>query len=123
MTNNNPLKDRNVFISGPMTGYEHYNLDSFIRAHLLVKYSYANDVYNPALNWLTEPEAVSEKRHYEDYLAECCAELSRRIEDARPYWDVLLRLHGWEKSKGAITETELDTKLGINIIDMQDLPF
>lgn len=88
-----------VFISGPITGVEDYQLQfSMIDAWLSAQ---GHHVYNPA----TLPPGIDEA----DAMATCCGWLCRS--------DAVFFMDGWERSKGCIAERAIADKLGLFILN------
>lgn len=110
----NPLRNRRVFISGPMTGIEHYNAPEFARAHAICKESGAMYVYDPSWAWMMEPSTANFDHEY--YMRKCISELTRRDE---PY-HVLLQLPGWRESEGCRLEYEVAVACGIRVAALLD---
>lgn len=80
---------KKVFISGPMTGYENYNIDAFIAAErMLTDLGYS--VFNPA--WMK----FDENWQHDEIMAIDIQALSK--------CDMIYQLEGWESSKGALEE-------------------
>lgn len=113
-----PLVGSNVFLSGPMTGYEDCNIAGFTKAHLLVRRLRAADVFDQAQEWLSKSEAEANARSHEDYMLECLHELTRRDEDGNAYYDAVIQLPGWEESEGARMEESVAKACGIPVIDL-----
>lgn len=101
-----------VFLSGPMSGLENFNMNAFTAAHARLKKAGAEEVFDPILTWLNEPERTSRKRDHESYMLECLAELTRS-DGGRPYYDILAQLDGWQDSPGAAVEAAVAKSLGI----------
>lgn len=112
------LQDKTVFLSGPMTGKEHYNVSEFGRAHAICKEHGARFVYNPAWMWLIEHD--SQGKRYEDYMLKCLHELTRDFMKAN-YYDCLVLLPGWSNSPGARAEYDVAVACGIPVIDIIDV--
>ena len=112
------VKGKRVFLSGPMSGIDHYNAPEFTRAHAVCKEAEAFSVFNPAEEWLNGYET----RSHEYYLRTCVHELTReRLEDYEPFYDVVVQLPGWENSEGAKTEAIVASACGIPCIALDDV--
>ena len=109
---------KNCFLSGPMSEYEHYNVGAFIDAHVLLKELGAKEVYDPAVAWLQ-----SEAEHtHEEWMALCITELTHwPWGDDKCFYDVLVQLPGWDKSKGARTERTVAEACGMEVIELEDI--
>lgn len=93
------LKDKNVYIAGPMTGIEDYNRRAFYKAHFAIGF-YCKGVLNPA----SLPTTLAD---HGMYMAICLP-----MVDAA---DALILLEGWENSRGATTEKERADARGIPV--------
>lgn len=127
------LKDKTIFISGPMSGLECCNVAEFARAHALLKELGAADVYDPAVEYLTQVGTEGEHTHGW-YMRRCLRELTR-TDDSRwamvprmpglsenpPYYDLLVRLPGWEGSAGARMESDVAEAIGIEVRDLSEV--
>ncbi len=107
------VKGKNVFISGPMTGIPHYNVEKFAAVHAELKEAGAKRIYDPAIEWLLN--------EYEDKGHECYMRKSTRLlADTRvgnkPVYDVVVVLDGWGNSKGARAEIEVAKACGVDVI-------
>lgn len=116
------VSGKNVFISGPMTGYENYNERAFTTLHIRLKLLGAETVYNPILQWVCEPQRISEKRTHESYMLECVQEISRMRDDGSPFYDMLVQLPGWRASEGARVEDVVAESCGIERVPAFDVP-
>lgn len=114
------LEGKRVFLSGPMTGIEHNNVDSFALAHAICKEHGAAYVYNPAAAWLRETAEESAGKTHQDYLARTLRELTR-IDWGDSMYDYVVLLPGWAESEGARTEYEVARACGIKTIDLCDI--
>lgn len=110
------LKDRNVFISGPMSGITHYNVAAFCDAHATLKERGVRRVYNPAIAWLTttNPDMDLENRH-ETWMRLCISNLVSGV------YDLLVQLPGWHESDGTRTEFEVAMACGIEVCELSDV--
>ncbi len=82
------IKDKNVYIAGPMTGIEDYNRRAFYKAHFAIGF-YCKGVLNPA----SLPTTLA---GHDVYMSICLP-----MVDAA---DAMILLPGWESSKGAKLE-------------------
>ncbi len=117
------LAGKNVFLSGPMTGYDHNNIEAFARAHAIVHEAGAASVYNPAFAWISmRLEDASEKTH-EDWMLKCVSELTRSkyCGECGPFYDLLVSLPFWEKSEGAVHERACAEQCGIRAVDLSEI--
>lgn len=116
------LTGMHVFISGPMTGIESYNVHAFVQAHVMLKACGAENVYNPALSWLDEKGPA---RDHESYMMDSIAELASmrwcELRDKYVPYDLLVRLPGWERSDGARLESSVAEAIGIKVVDLAEV--
>lgn len=95
--------DEVVYISGPMAGLPELNYPAFFRAEKRIQdLGYA--VENPASN--PEPPCKS----WEGYMRLSLIQLMR--------CHILVRLPGWENSRGAKMENEIAQRLNFKIFDL-----
>lgn len=112
------IRNKRVFLSGPMSGYDYYNAPEFTRAHAICKEAGAFSVFNPAEEWLNGDETKS----HEYYLRTCVHELTRELPmDYNPVYDVVVQLPGWENSEGAKTEAIVASACGIPCVALEDV--
>ena len=109
------LKDRNVYLSGPITGVKGYRYPFVFMEKVLSKVS-DGMVFNPA----TE---IPSNTPYEAAMATCLQALSLRVRDGEdepyyPMYGVMILLPGWTKSKGAQIENRVAEACGIEVVDM-----
>jgi len=109
------LKDRNVYLSGPITGVKGYKYPFIFMEKVLHKVS-DGMVFNPA----TE---IPSDSPYEAAMAKCLQALSLRVRDGEdepyyPMYEVMILLPGWTKSKGAQIENRVAEACGIEVVDM-----
>lgn len=115
------LTDRAVFLCGPMTGIEMYNLSHFAKAHRLAKKRGAYHVYDPAYEWLTEHVNGEDELSHSGYLRRTVNQLTKELSRGVPMYDFLVRLEGWAASDGARREVEVAEACGIPVIDVREL--
>lgn len=109
------LKDRNVYLSGPITGVKGYKYPFVFMEKVLHKVS-DGMVFNPA----TE---IPSDSPYEAAMATCLQALSLRVRDDEdepyyPMYEVMILLPGWTKSQGAQIENRVAEACGIEVVDM-----
>lgn len=90
-----------IFLAGPMTGIAGNNYDAFFKEEARLK-KIGFRVMNPARNAPTGLE-------WEDYMRRSIKMLLKS--------DMVARLPGWEKSKGARLELDIATHLGMDIFN------
>lgn len=115
------LKDRNVYLSGPITGVKGYKYPFVFMEKVLHKVS-DGMVFNPAIE-------IPSDSPYEAAMATCLQALSLRVRDGEdgpyyPMYEVMILLPGWTKSKGAQIENRVAEACGIEVVDMSlDMAF
>ena len=115
------LKDRNVYLSGPITDVKGYKYPFIFMEKVLHKVS-DGMVFNPA----TE---IPSDSPYEAAMATCLQALSLRVRDGEdepyyPMYEVMILLPGWVKSQGAQIENYVAKACGIEVVDMSlDMAF
>lgn len=109
------LKDRNVYLSGPITGVKGYKYPFIFMEKVLGKVG-DGMVFNPA----TE---IPSDTSYEAAMATCLQALSLRVRDGEdepyyPMYEVMILLPGWVKSQGAQIENRVAEACGIEVVEM-----
>ena len=109
------LKDRNVYLSGPITGVKGYKYPFIFMEKVLHKVS-DGMVFNPATK-------IPSDSPYEAAMATCLQALSLRVRDGEdepyyPMYEVMILLPGWTKSQGAQIENRVAEACGIEVVDM-----
>lgn len=95
---------KTVYISGPMSGYPDLNFPAFFaKEDELIQAGYK--VINPARLNPPKPADVSEADYWQQCMKRDIIELMKA--------DMIIRLKGWEKSRGAVIEIDLASLLGI----------
>lgn len=116
------LEGKNVFLSGPMSGMEHFNAAAFAEAHAICREMGARDVYDPSHEWMYDRHG--EERH-ESWMMRCIHRLSSWTRtsagEVRPSFDVMVQLDGWERSAGASLEREVAMACGIPCIGVHEV--
>ena len=122
------LTGKTVFLSGPMSGIRHYNVDMFATAHAICKEAGARRIFDPALTWLTTRD---DEREHEVYMRRCVNELttSKYRSDTHGYvpapdenrYDMLVQLWDWEQSDGAVLEAQVARACGIECVFIGDV--
>jgi hypothetical protein len=122
------VKGKNVFLSGPMTGLDNYNVAAFCVAHAELKDAGAAYVMNPALGYLTKSVRKCDAMSHEDWVADCLHELTAREKRSQEWvdviplkYDVVVQLDGWEQSDGAIVESQVAHAVGIPCVSMREV--
>ena len=109
------LKDRNVYLSGPITGVKGYKYPFVFMEKVLSKVG-DGMIFNPA----TE---IPSDTSYKAAMATCLQALSLRVRDGEdepyyPMYEVMVLLPGWVKSQGAQIENRVAEACGIEVVDM-----
>lgn len=119
------LRDKSVFLSGPMSGLLHYNVEEFAKAHAIVKEAGASLVYNPAIEYL---QSCDDEEGHEYWMRECLHVLTDtdmsyedgKVNETRLY-DVLVLLPGWRTSAGSQLEYTVATACGIEVCELYEV--
>ena len=106
------VKNKRIFLSGPMSFKENYNVGAFVSAHATLKLMGAGYVYDPALAWLEE---LGETRTHEAYMRDALT-----ILVVQPF-DMFVTLDGWETSDGAYAEHVVAVELGIDAVPYKSI--
>ena len=106
------LKDKNVFISGPITGHDSY-MEAFAQAADICEKAGAAFVFNPATAW-GHSDRPSEWYMLRDLhrLTECSGN--------DPLFDVVVQLPGWQYSAGAAAEFRVARTCGIRTMHSRE---
>lgn len=128
MADGRPHKALRAFLSGPMSDDAHCHVNDFIDAHRRLQALGIGYIFNPAFKWVREMDSGMTEGTHEYYVRECVNELTRpafdRMEDGvrfRPYYDVLVQLHGWSYSKGARLERDVALACGIPVVSIDEI--
>lgn len=108
------ITGRNVFISGPMTGIEHYNAPAFARAHAVCWELGANLIYDPSWEWMSG--SMREDSH-----ALCMLRCINRLTHEVAPIHTLLQLPDWEKSDGCRLERDVALACGIKVVELEEV--
>lgn len=116
---------KRVFISGPMSGVEHYNAAAFAEAHAILREHGALEVFDPSWEWMRRDEA---EPGHDVYLRRCLNELTRPFVDVSGveldryrHYDAVVQLDGWQDSAGAMTEYLVARACGIRCVRIEEL--
>lgn len=117
------VKGKRVFLSGPMSGLEHFNVDEFAKAHDVLRKAGAYKVYDPAIEYLRSE--VNSTTSHAVWMRRCISELTSTTKsligvNVRRY-DVLVSLPGWKRSRGARLERKVAKACGIEVCDLRDV--
>ena len=122
------VRGKRVFLSGPMTGIEHYNAEAFMSANVVLKEAGAAYVYNPAIRYVQQRNEVAEAKTHADYMCDCIHELTDRRKRSQGWeevvpmaYDMLVSLPGWQDSEGAVTERTVAEACGIPVYDLAEV--
>ena len=116
-----------AFLSGPMSDDAHYHIADFIDAHRRLQALGVEHIFNPAFKWVGEMDKGIPEGTHEYYMRECINELTRPVFDSmegarfRPYYDVLVQLHGWSYSEGAKLERDVALACGIRVVSIDEI--
>lgn len=122
------VRGKRIFLSGPMTGHEHYNVTAFAEAHARLKEAGAAYVYNPTIGYLCQKQEVAALKTHADYMTDCLHELTDRKKRTQGWeeviprrYDLLVSLPGWDDSEGAVTERTVAEACGIECCDLEEV--
>ena len=98
---------KKVYISGPMTGIENFNIKAFQLAE--AKFTIAGyEVYNPIVNAHLFKDIESEDKKYSMVMRKDLIDLL--------YCDCIAMLKGWEQSNGAKVELLVAQTCGLEVL-------
>lgn len=101
----------NYYLSGPMTGYQNWNADTFNEYERKLYEKGADFVFNP-----TRGAPDTEKaREHSYYMLIDLHELTQSYND-KPIYDVIAMLPGWSESDGARVERDVAIACGIEVL-------
>lgn len=122
------ITDKTIFLSGPMTGHDHYNVAEFSVAHNKLKNAGAKYVYNPAIRHLSMGNDKRKAMKHEDYLTDTINELTKREKRSQGWeliilrkYDMLVLLDGWEESEGSYVERAVAVICGIEVCTLGEV--
>ena len=114
------VKDKNVFLCGPMTGVPNYNIAAFMEAHAELMKLGAH-VYNPELSWM---KGGCQERPHEEWMRRSLHELTEPKflgSETGNHYDSLVLLPGWRESVGATMEVSVAGAIGIPVVELDRL--
>ena len=115
----NPVRGKNVFLSGPMSGMPDLNRDAFARAEARVRELGARVVFNPCEWWRQggeQPDWTSEQFMRADLHL-----LTASVDGVTPTFDVLVALPGHRQRAGSRAEVMAAEMSGITLVRYSDL--
>jgi len=110
------IKNKSIFLSGPMSGIENYNVEAFCEAHAKLKKFNTGYVYNPAIAYLCYGDKHMTHEHW---MEKSIKELLAGIDGFK--YDYLIQLDGWEDSDGARLEAEVAGACGIKVVSLAEV--
>lgn len=125
------VKGKRVFLSGPMSGLEHSNVDEFAKAHDVLRKAGASTVYDPAIEYLRSE--VNSTTSHAVWMLRCIGELTSTTPmtpmppmnifsyETQGKYDVLVSLPGWKRSRGARLERKVAKACGIDVCDLNEV--
>ena len=115
------IRNKRVFLSGPMSGIDYYNAPEFARARAICKLAGAERIFDPSVSWTISDAAEPDTHEY--YMKKCINELTSHnfFSAYDPSYDILVQLPGWEDSKGARIEAMVADVCGITRIALDDV--
>lgn len=113
------VKDKDIFLSGPMSGIENNNVAAFCDAQATLYQMGASYVYNPAMEWIGR--RCPKDRPHEYWMIGCMHELTAYDNDRVPRYDMVVVLEGSGDSIGALTERSVARACGIPVYEFADV--
>jgi hypothetical protein len=114
-----PNKGKQVYLSGPMRGYQNFNFQAFLAgAEKLRRLGYK--VYDPAEHELAagfDPETGKYKDGHTVSIRELIVDDLTWICQ---FADLVVVLPGWQKSKGALAEVHCAYAIGVPVREIGD---
>lgn len=104
------VKDKHVYISGPMTGLPDFNRKAFDEAEERIIAAGASYVCNPS--HLGDPS-----RTHEYHMTKDLHELTW-MDSTKTFYDAIVLLPGWESSNGASLEVLVAIACGMEVIHL-----
>lgn len=106
-----------IYLSGPMTGYEHYNFPAFDQAAEHLR-GLGHEVFNPADNDRANGfDFIGAKGHEAaDHGFDLRVALKQDLSWICDHAEAIALLPGWHASKGALAETALGAALGLTAV-------
>lgn len=99
------IRGKNVFLSGPVSGMDRGEAaDAFQAAYSRCVDAGARFVFNPVAN-------VDPRESHEHAMLQCLNELT--TVGGLGHYDLLVQLHGWRNSEGALMELAVADACGI----------
>ena len=115
------VTDKKVFLCGPMTGLDAYNVAGFAWANKKLRDMGAEYVFDPAFEWY---ESVANGHEVSDH-DECMTNTIRNLVSmdgrGQHYYDMVVTLDGWRDSAGARTEIQVALACGIPVYEFADV--
>lgn len=109
------VKDKTVYLSGPMTGVADHNREAFQFAEIDLYMMGARYVFNPCEHWRRENGELPDWLTYQDYMRKDLHMLTRGN------FDVLVLLDDFVHSKGAQVERTVAHACGIKVRTLAEL--
>lgn len=121
------VKGKNVYLSGPMTGIDRFNVEAFAAAHAELKMFGVGYVFNPAIRYLVMGADKLAEMEHEDFMLDTIHELTMRERRSQEWvrtlprkYDMVLTLPGWQKSPGAKAEVYAARACGIPVHELHE---
>lgn len=110
----------NCYLSGAMTGVEHFNAPEFARGRAILHEAGAREIFDPTQKWF---HTSKEKEYtHEQWMAIDLRELLRRgSTEGSMFYAVLVQLPGWEESEGARVEAVVAEACGMTVISIDEV--
>jgi hypothetical protein len=116
----NKNKGKQVYLSGPMRGYDEYNFPAFVSAAKELR-SKGYKVYNPAEQELNAGFDPKTGLYTDGHIATIRELILEDLVWICQFADKVVVLPGWEQSKGAKAEVATAVAIGIEVVELREV--
>lgn len=114
------VRNKRVFLSGPMTGLPDLNVGEFAIAHHRLKVAGAECIYDPAMNYLLRER--TKRMTHDNWMRVCLHELTQPDQwNEGNHYHVMVSLDGWHHSEGATLERAVAEAIGMEVCELDDV--